>query len=71
MNLNLKRSRHEIAGLSAGDSWQRFPSTSWMFVPLTEYPGGGSAATIGPLVQHFERYERVINSGMGCQPSTR
>ncbi len=30
-------------------TWQKTPSMGWMFVPLTEYHGGGEAATIEPL----------------------
>ena len=30
-------------------TWEKAPSMGWMFVPLTEYHGGGAAATIEPL----------------------
>ena len=30
-------------------TWEKTPSMGWMFVPLTEYHGGGAAATIEPL----------------------
>ena len=30
-------------------TWEKTPSMGWMFVPLTEYQGGGAAATIEPL----------------------
>ena len=36
----------------------------WMFVPLTEYQGGGAAATIEPLDQHLDHYERMIESNL-------
>jgi hypothetical protein len=35
-----------------------------MFVPLTEYQGGGAAATIEPLDQHLDHYERMIESNL-------
>ena len=30
-------------------AWTKAPSLGWMFVPLTQYHGGGTAATIEPL----------------------
>ncbi len=41
------------------------PSMGWMFVPLTEYHGGGDAATIEPLAQHHEHYGRMLASNLG------
>lgn len=38
------------------------PSMGWMFVPLTEYHGGGPAATIEPLDQHREHYGLMLAS---------
>ena len=40
-------------------------SMGWMFVPLTEYHGGGAAATIEPLSEHVEHYERMLRSNLG------
>jgi hypothetical protein len=45
-------------------TWQKLPSMGWMFVPLTEYQGGGAAATIEPLDQHLEHYERMLESNL-------
>ncbi len=45
-------------------TWQKLPSMGWMFVPLTEYQGGGAAATIEPLVQHLDHYERMMESNL-------
>lgn len=45
-------------------TWQKLPSMGWMFVPLTEYQGGGAAATIEPLDQHLEHYARMIESNL-------
>lgn len=46
-------------------SWQKLSSMGWMFVPLTEYHGGGAAATIEPLNEHLDHYERMITSNLG------
>ncbi len=46
-------------------AWQKTPSMGWMFVPLTEYHGGGAAATIEPLNQHLEHYENMMVSNLG------
>jgi hypothetical protein len=46
-------------------TWQKTPSMGWMFVPLTEYQGGGAAATIEPLEEHLEHYERMLTSNLG------
>ncbi len=35
-----------------------------MFVPLTQYHGGGAAATIEPLDGHRDHYERMITSNL-------
>lgn len=38
-------------------TWTKTPSMGWMFVPLTQYHGGGAAATIEPLSEHLDAYE--------------
>jgi len=45
-------------------TWTKAPSMGWMFVPLTQYHGGGAAATIEPLDQHLEHYRRMIQSNL-------
>lgn len=47
-------------------TWDRTPSMGWMFVPLTEYQGGGAAATIEPLEQHLDHYERMMVSNLAA-----
>jgi len=47
-------------------AWQKTPSMGWMFVPLTEYHGGGAAATIEPLNQHLDHYENMMVSNLGA-----
>jgi hypothetical protein len=54
-------------------TWEKTPSMGWMFVPLTEYQGGGAAATIEPLKDHLAHYEtRLANLfGAGVQACYR
>ncbi len=40
------------------------PSMGWMFVPLTQYHGGGAAATIEPLDEHLDHYQRMLTSNL-------
>ncbi|KAA3606808.1 MAG: hypothetical protein DWQ01_17480 [Planctomycetota bacterium] len=46
-------------------SWEKTPSMGWMFVPLTQYHGGGAAATIEPLDAHLDHYRRMLASNLG------
>ncbi len=54
-------------------TWQKTPSMGWMFVPLTEYHGGGPAATLEPLEEHLDDYEAhlAVNLGSGVQACWR
>jgi hypothetical protein len=54
-------------------TWTKTPSMGWMFVPLTEYHGGGEAATIEPLDEHRDHYEKMLysNLAMGVQACYR
>ncbi len=54
-------------------TWEKLPSMGWMFVPLTEYHGGGPAATIEPLDRHLDHYERMMgcNLALGVQACYR
>jgi hypothetical protein len=45
-------------------TWEKTPSMGWMFVPLTQYHGGGAAATIEPLDQHIDHYQRMLQSNL-------
>ena len=45
-------------------TWTKTPSMGWMFVPLSEYHGGGAAATIEPLDQHLDHYRLMIQSNL-------
>ncbi len=54
-------------------TWEKTPTMGWMFVPLTQYHGGGAAATVEPLDQHRDHYERMLfsNLAMGVQACYR
>jgi hypothetical protein len=54
-------------------TWEKTPSMGWMFVPLTEYHGGGAAATIEPLKDHLPHYEQRLANlfGNGVQACYR
>ena len=54
-------------------TWQKTPSMGWMFVPLTQYHGGGAAAVIEPLAEHLDHYERMLqcNLALGVQACYR
>lgn len=54
-------------------TWQKTPSMGFMFVPLTQYHGGGTAATIEPLSEHLEHYETRLRNlfGAGVQACYR
>lgn len=45
-------------------TWQKTPSMGWMFVPLTEYHGGGPQATIEPLDQNLDHYRNMMRSNL-------
>jgi len=54
-------------------TWEKTPSMGWMFVPLTQYHGGGAAATIEPLHKHIPHYRTMMlsNLGLGVQAAYR
>ena len=74
-NWSLPRAEQEIIERQNifDGTWEKTPSMGWMFVPLTEYHGGGAAATIEPLKDHLEHYEtRLANLfGAGVQACYR
>ena len=49
------------------------PTMGFMFVPLTEYHGGGPGATVEPLSEHLDHYETQLASlfGAGVQACYR
>jgi hypothetical protein len=74
-NWSLPRAEQEIIERQNifDGTWEKAPSMGWMFVPLTEYQGGGEAATIEPLKEHLKHYEaRLANLfGAGVQACYR
>ncbi|MBN2652285.1 MAG: hypothetical protein JXR63_07875 [Spirochaetales bacterium] len=75
VNWSLPREEQEIIERQNifDGTWEKTPSMGWMFVPLTEYHGGGEAATIEPLAKHLEHYsQRLFNLlGAGVQACWR
>jgi hypothetical protein len=47
-------------------TWTKPQTAGWMFVPLTEYHGGGPAATIEPLAEHLPDYEAHFANTLGA-----
>lgn len=47
-------------------TFEKTPSMGWMFVPLTEYQGGGAAATLEPLKEHLDAYEAHLANDFGA-----
>lgn len=74
-NWSLPRAQQEIIERQNifDGTWEKTPSMGWMFVPLTEYHGGGAAATIEPLKDHLQHYgQRLANLfGAGVQACYR
>ncbi|QEC53511.1 alpha-galactosidase [Anseongella ginsenosidimutans] len=54
-------------------TWEKTPSMGWGFVPLTQYHGGGAAATLEPLKEHLDAYEQLMMQyyGAGVQACYR
>lgn len=46
-------------------TWTKPQTAGWMFVPLTEYHGGGPAATLEPLREHLPDYEAHLANTFG------
>ncbi len=74
-NWSLPRAQQELIERQNIHDGTRFklPTMGWMFVPLTEYHGGGAEATIEPLSEHLEHYERRLQNlfGAGVQACFR
>ena len=53
--------------------WEKTPSMSWGFVPLTKYQGGGEEAVLEPLSEHLEDYQQLMMQyyGAGVQACYR
>jgi hypothetical protein len=74
-NWSLPRAQQLIHGRQNifDGTFEKTPTMGWMFVPLTEYHGGGAAATLEPLRDHLADYEAhlVNNLGAGVQACYR
>ena len=74
-NWSLPRAEQEIIERQTmfDGTWTKTQSMGWMFVPLSQYHGGGAAATIEPLHQHLPHYgARFANLlGYGVQACYR
>ena len=75
VNWSLPRERQILLGRQNifDGTWWKTPSMGWMFVPLTEYQGGGTAATLEPLSEHLDAYGAHLaqNFGSGVQACYR
>ena len=75
VNWSLPRERQAVLGRTNiyDGLWDRIPSMCWTFVPLTQYHGGGAAATMEPLKDHLVDYENQMmqNYGSGVQACYR
>lgn len=71
VNWSLPRERQLVLGRQVlyDGLWEKLPSMCWTFVPLTQYHGGGAAATIEPLKDHIPEYKAHMmqNYGSGVQ----
>lgn len=75
VNWSLPRDRQIIhtRQLNYKCTWERVGSSLWSFVPLTQYHGGGAAATLEPLKDHLYEYRTLMfqNYGAGIQACYR
>jgi len=74
-NWSLPRAEQEIIERQNiyDGTWEKTSSMGWMLVPLTQYHGGGAAATIEPLHEHLPHYEARLADlfGAGVQACYR
>ncbi len=74
-NFSLPRADQEILNRQNifDGTWDKTPSMGWGLVPLTEYEGGGAAATIEPLADHLKDYRQLMMQyyGAGIQACYR
>jgi hypothetical protein len=75
VNWSLPRAQQIILGRQNiyDGTYLRTPSMGWTFVPLTQYHGGGAAATLEPLSEHLPEYDAHMtqNYGSGVQACYR
>jgi hypothetical protein len=67
-NWSLPREQQEIIERQNifDGTWSKTASMGWMMVPLSQYHGGGAAATIEPLHEHLDHYETRFANLLGA-----
>ncbi|MDH4090771.1 MAG: alpha-galactosidase [Cyclobacteriaceae bacterium] len=75
VNFSLPRDQQKILNRQNiyDGTWEKTPSMSWGFVPLTKYQGGGPEAVLEPLSKHLPDYEQLMVQyyGAGVQACYR
>ncbi len=75
VNFSLPRENQKILNRQNiyDGTWEKTPSMSWGFVPLTKYQGGGPEAILEPLGEHLKDYEQLMMQyyGAGVQACYR
>ncbi|MDB5088807.1 MAG: alpha-galactosidase, partial [Mucilaginibacter sp.] len=68
VNFSLPRAQQKIINRQNifDGTWDKTPSMGWGFVPLTQYQGGGAAATLEPLSDHLKDYEQLMMQYYGA-----
>lgn len=62
VNFSLSREQQKILNRQNifDGTWEKTPSMSWGFVPLTKYQGGGLEAVLEPLHGHLKDYRQLM-----------
>ncbi|MEE1943727.1 alpha-galactosidase [Pedobacter sp. KR3-3] len=75
VNFSLPREQQKILNRQNifDGNWEKTPSMSWGFVPLTKYQGGGPEAILEPLAEHLSDYKQLMMQyyGAGVQACYR
>jgi hypothetical protein len=75
VNFSLPRENQKILNRQNiyDGTWEKTPSMSWGFVPLTRYQGGGEEAVLEPLGEHLKDYKQLMMQyyGAGVQACYR
>ena len=75
VNFSLPREQQKILNRQNifDGTWEKTPSMSWGFVPLTKYQGGGPEAVLEPLAEHLDDYKQLMMQyyGAGVQACYR
>lgn len=75
VNFSLSRAQQKILNRQNiyDGLWEKTPSMSWGFVPLTKYQGGTADAVLEPLSEHLTDYKQLMMQyyGAGVQACYR